>query len=319
MDLQDTRSWPALAGQRLKETPQSKGVIRIYTGITVGLSILVTVALFFLEGAISDTGGLGSFGHRSLLMTLQTLLPIGLRLAGMCLELGFLAAMLRVSRGQYLSGNTLRLGLDRFWVLLRTKLLQMLVYLGVGIPVIYLAAFAYMMTPWGDDMLQALTPMFLAGELTEELYDGMSQVMEPCVVFCGIVMLLVVLVVSYRYRMVDLLLIDKPGLGARGTLRESRGMMKGNGFRLFRLDLRLWWYYALLGLNLVAAELDLLVPLPWPEKVNYYVAWGLSLVITGLTCRFARGRAEVTYAFAYEALKPKDPQSGVVLGNIFRM
>lgn len=317
MDIKDTKTWPGLAGERLKNAPQSGKITGIYTGLTLGASLGVSLVVWALDLAVADTGGLGDFGRRSLLMTLQSILPLGLNLLLLVLDLGFTGAMLRVSRGQYASPNALRLGLDRFWVLLRATLALGLVYLGVGLPVAYLALAVYMLTPWGDGVVQAMLPMILESSLTEEGYSQIAQAMEPCVVVCGIAMALAVLAVSYRYRMVSFVLLDKPGTGALAALRESRAMMKGNCLRLFRLDLRLWWYYAGLVLSRGAEELSRF--LPWPEEVGSWVSYGLSLAILGLTYIFARSRAEVAYGFAYDSLRPKQPQSGVVLGNIFQM
>jgi hypothetical protein len=69
--------------------------------------------------AVADAGGLGNIGTRSILSSLQTMLPLVQSVVILCLDVGFMAAMLRVARGQYVSQNTLRLGFDRFWVMLR--------------------------------------------------------------------------------------------------------------------------------------------------------------------------------------------------------
>lgn len=322
--MESTKQWPALAGRRLLDAPQAAKITRIYTGITLGLSLAVMLIIWSLDGAIAQTSGLGDMGKRTFLSTLQTILPLGQSLVLLCLDLGFVAAMLRVSRGQYVSPQTLRLGFDRIWVLVRATLLQGLLYVLVGIPVAYLTLSIYMLTPFGDGMVQAILPLMTQTMLSDEGYAAVAQAMEPCLVVCGCAMALGIGVLSYRYRMVNYLLIDKPGMGAMAALRESRRMMKGNKRRLFRLDLRLWWYYAATVLTMAAGDLDeilaaLGLSLPVSPETGYYLAWALSLVLTGLTYRFLRGRAEVTWCFFYDAIRPKDnPKQGVVLGNIFQ-
>ena len=129
----------------------------------------------------------------------------------------------------------------------------------------------------------------------------------------------------YNYRMVNYVIIDKPALGAMAALRESKQMMRGNRIALFKLDLSFWWYYLAMLLATTVAYGDMIlamlgVSLPGPEMLWYfgfYVAYlGVLLAIYVLL----RSRVEVTYALAYDAVKPEEKQdNGVVLGNIFRM
>lgn len=322
--MEDTRTWPALARGRLTESPQAGAVANIYIGLTLGISLLVTLLVFALDQAIAQTSGLGDMGKRTFLSTLQTIAPMGQSLFLLCLDLGFVAAMLRVSRGQFLSPNTLRLGFARFWVLLRATALQAVMYILVGVPAAYLALSVYMLTPWGDSLVDALVPMMTQTSISAESYGDMAQAMGPCLAVCGCVMLLAMAVMSYRFRMVPYILIDKPGTGALAALRESRKWMRGNCRKLFRLDLRLWWYYAALALATLAGDLDQIlayvgVELPLSSDAAYYLAYGLSLALMCLCYRFLRPQAEVTWAFAYDALKPQEPQQGTVLGNIFQM
>lgn len=323
--MDDTKNWPSLAGERLSEAPQAKKIAGIYTGILLGLSLLVTIVSYGLDLSIAQTSGLGNLGKQTLLSTIQTLLPMGQSVLLLCLDLGFVAAMLRISRGQYASPQTLRLGFDRFWVLLRTTILKSGLYMLVCLPVAYLTLAIYMLTPLGDGMVDALVPMMTQTTLTDELYDQMLQAMAPCLVVCCCVMALAMLVLSYRYRMVNYILIDKPGTKATAALRQSRKMMKGNGWKLFRLDLRLWWYYAALAVVYAVGYLDVILPalgisLPLSSDGSYYLSYGLSLVLSGLIYLFLRSRVDVVYGFAYDAVKPQDPPTqGVVLGNIFQM
>lgn len=323
--MNDTKNWPTLAGQRLENAPHAKKIAGIYTGILLGMSLLVTAIRYGLDLSIAQTSGLGNLGKQNILSTIQTLLPLIQSAIVMCLDLGFVAAMLRISRGQYASPNSLRLGFDRFWVLLRTTILKSGLYTLVCLPVAYLTLSIYMLTPLGDGMVDALIPMMTQTSLTDALYDQMLQAMAPCLVVCCCTMAIAMLVLSYRYRMANYILIDKPGTKAMAVLRQSRKMMKGNGWKLFRLDLRLWWYYAALALTSVVGYLDVLLPalgisLPLSADGSYYLSYGLSLVVTGLTYLFLRSRAEVVYGFAYDAIKPQEPETnGVVLGNIFQM
>lgn len=327
MDIRNTRGWLTLAGERLDVAPCQKKIVGIYAGITVGLAVLMTLINYCLELSMAKATGLSGMGSRTLLSTLQTMLPMVQTVLLMCLELGYVAAMLRIARGQYVSANTLRLGFDRFWVLLRSRLLRGAVYLAVCLPVMYLAVAVFMMTPFADPLVEALLPLMTQSQLVMEdaVMEQMLSAMEPCIVFCGVFMGLAYLVVSYRFRMVDYILIDHPGIRARNALGESRRMMKGNCWRLFRLDVKLWWYHGALLLATLVSYLDVILPrlgveLPWSQEVTGWVAFGGYLAVLLSVYLLLRNRAEVVCGFAYDAIKPRQEHTeGVVLGNIFQM
>ena len=112
------------AARRVAASENAGKVVSVYIGIITLTAILVTVINFCLDLQIAKTGGLSSMGLRSVLSTIQSVLPMLQSMLSMCLQIGYIAAMMRVSRRQYTSPQTLKLGFDRFWLLLRTILLQ---------------------------------------------------------------------------------------------------------------------------------------------------------------------------------------------------
>lgn len=326
MDWNTAKTWYTQARERLDQAPAQHRVTLLYTGLTLGLSALVTLIVYLLDLSIAQASGLSGMANRALLSTLQTMLPLGLNLFLLCLDVGFLAAMLRVCRGQYLSPQTLRLGFDRFWVLLRSALLQGLLYFVVCLPSGYLAVAIYMLTPWSASLLDALIPLMsettaASQVLSDALADQLMTAMKPCLALCYVFMGIACLILSYRYRMVNFILIDKPGTGAIAAMRQSRAMMKGNCNKLFKLDLRMWWYFGVAIAAGVAGDLDQFFPSLFPsEAFGYWASYVLYLLVLAGSYLFLRGRVQVTYCFAYEAMKPKEqPKQGVVLGNIFQM
>lgn len=327
MDIRQTKLWGKEARERLQAAPQHRRIALIYAVVLLGMSAVVTIVQYLLDGQIAKTAGLSGVGTRTMLTTVQTLLPIGQTLVLMCLEVGFLAAMLRVARGQAVSHHSLRLGFDRFWLLIRVNLLQELLYVAICIPVAYLGIALYALSPLSAPLVQAVMPL-LTQETTvldEALMEQLMYSMVPCMVFCSVLMCLVLLVISYRYRMVNYLIIDQPGIGAMAALRESRKMMKGHCWQLFRLDVKLWWYYGLTLLATAVSALDILLELvnvsvPMDGVVFGYLCYGVYLVMLFGISYFLRPSVEVRYAFAYDAIRPRQQQSGgVVLGNIFQM
>ena len=330
MDICNTSEIKAAALRRLTDAGQAKRIAAIYAGVTLGLSALVTILGLVLEAMMSGTTGLGGMGRRTILSSVQSMLPWVVGLITMCVELGYQAAMLRVARGQYASPQTLRLGFDRFWVLLRCILLEGVILFAIAFGGIYIATMLFMLTPFSGRVMEVLSPVLedvtlLSPEmvLDEALYDQLMQAMIPAFVMCAIVVAAAAIPVLYRLRMARFVIIDKPGIGALAALRESRKMMKGNCLRLAKLDISLWPYY----IGCVFASLlcygDVLLPMmgvrfPWSDTVSYYLFLALYLAVQFAVYYFLKNQAEVAYSIAYDSIRPKEPKTeGVALGSIF--
>ena len=290
----------------------------------------MTILGLVLEAMMSGATGLGGMGRRTILSSVQSMLPWVVGLITMCVELGYQAAMLRVARGQYASPQTLRLGFDRFWVLLRCILLEGVILFAIAFGGIYIATMLFMLTPFSGRVMEVLSPVLenvtlLSPEmvLDEALYDQLMQAMIPAFVMCAIVVAAAAIPVLYRLRMARFVIIDKPGIGALAALRESRKMMKGNCLRLVKLDISLWPYY----IGCVFASLlcygDVLLPMmgvrfPWSDTVSYYLFFALYLAVQFAVYYFLKNQAEVAYSIAYDSIRPKEPKTeGVALGSIF--
>jgi len=329
MNIRDIRALKQTASQRLQTVPQASRIILIYGGITIALSALVTVVNYCLGLEISQTGGLSNIGIRSLLSTIQTVLPMAQSLLLMCLELGYVNAMLRISREQYATPNSLRMGIDRFWPLLRASLLQSAIYFGILFLSIYLAIQIFLITPLSNDAMALASEMMGAGDpmtmIDETMYLAFYDAMLPLFPIFGVVCLVLVVPVFYQYRLVNYILIDNPGYSTMMVLRESRKLMKRNRFHLFRLDLSMWWYFLLSALASVAGYGDMLlsmvgITLPMPETVSYFLFYGIYLVLELAIFYLFLNHVSVTYALAYQSLCPeKKEENAVVLGNIFQM
>ena len=330
MDICNTSEIKAAALRRLTDAGQAKRIAAIYAGVTLGLSALVTILGLVLEAMMSRATGLGGMGRRTILSSVQSMLPWVVGLITMCVELGYQAAMLRVARGQYASPQTLRLGFDRFWVLLRCILLEGVILFAIAFGGIYIATMLFMLTPFSGRVMEVLSPVLenvtlLSPEmvLDEALYDQLMQAMIPAFVMCAIVVAAAAIPVLYRLRMARFVIIDKPGIGALAALRESRKMMKGNCLRLVKLDISLWPYY----IGCVFASLlcygDVLLPMmgvrfPWSDTVSYYLFLALYLAVQFAVYYFLKNQAEVAYSIAYDSIRPKEPKTeGVALGSIF--
>lgn len=332
MNIPSAKYLKVKAGNRLSDGKDPQRVALVYSAIVALSALVVNVVRFFLQGQISKTGGLQNIGTRSVLSTLDNVLPLLQALVLMCLTLGYSAAMLRLARRQFASEKTLKAGFERFWVLLRTRLLEMLLYGAIAFGLSYLAMAIYMLTPLSSRLTVLLLPLVSSGNFTPEmllnnetlLSSVYQSIMPMMLIYCGL-LIPVIWLVSYRFRLVNFLLIDQPQLGAMGALCTSSRMMKGNVKSLFKVDLSYWWYYLLRALCACLVYLDLLlelvgIPLSLSTEVRYFVVIIVYLGADFAMNYFLLNRVTTTYALFYNILNPQQPpQEGAVLGNIFQM
>lgn len=332
MNIRNRKELKHFAAERLENVKDSKRIVLIYTGLIMGLSVLVMAVNYVLDLRMDQLGGLSNMSARAALSALQGVLPLVQSMVSTCLSVGFLAAMLRIARGQYVSPQTLRLGFDRFWVLLRCTVIKGLLYTSGIFVSVYAGIMVYMMTPWASEMMEFLVPYLEDVPLIDAtvvleaaVYDQFAAMLWPAYLICGILAAVLLLPMVYSYRMAEYVIIDKPAYGAMMALRESKKMMRANRVALFKLDVSLWWYYGALTLASVLGYGDVILPLmglelPVSDEVGYFLFYGLYLAVTAVAYYFLLDRVEVTYALAYDTLKPEEPKNeGVVLGNIFQM
>lgn len=194
MDIRNTRQLKDFSAGRLANAREGQKIILYFSLITIAVSAVATVVSYILSQQIAKTGGLGSMGVRSALTTAQMLLPIVQAVFLMCLELGYLSTMLRIARGQYASPNGMRLGFDRFWVLLRCTLLKGLIFGGVAMASLYVAMMIYMMTPLSNSAVDILMPLVKnAGTsgilLDDATYAQLMDATAPVMVIFGVLFL----------------------------------------------------------------------------------------------------------------------------------
>ena len=328
MSIPSAKYLKVKAANRLKDGKEPQKVVLVYAGILAASSLIVNAVRYLLNGQIAQTGGLQGIGTRSALSTASSALTIAYMLLTICLTLGYAAAMLRIARGQFASVSTLKAGLERIWLLLRTRLLQGVILVAMSFALCLLVVNVYMLTPFANQLAAAMLPLIGNGVLTPEaimsVWESAYGAMLPVTIIYLAALLVLLWYFSCTYRMVDYLLIDRPQLGAFGALRESRRMMRGNMKMMLRVDLNFWWYYllqlvvgCLVYLDLILAICGVVLPL---SPAAYFFAVVLVYLAADFTVRyFFSNRVAVTYALFYDSLCPKEKPEGAVLGNIFQM
>ena len=328
MVIPSVQAIKAETDRALRRANDPRKVILAYAGITVLLSALLTLANALLSDRIAGTGGLANFGIRSILSTAQSVLPMIQSVALLCLEFGYLHATLRISRGQYADHTDLKVGFHRFGAIIRLTMWQYFLIFSVTMMLFYLSMQIFILTPWADPLLDLLTPLVTeaganaAALMDEAMMDQALQMMVPMLVIYGIVCCVVLIPILYGFRMANYVLLDDPNGRAFAALRTSKQMMRRNKFRLFKLDLSFWWYYGLVALATAISYGDAILPmlgiqLPFNETIGFYLFYFLYLAMLFAIYYFLRNPMAVAYAKAYDSLREKPADNGVVLGNIF--
>lgn len=332
MDIRNRREINRSAGQALASARGNpKQVVLIYGGIICLLSLISTGISFYLNNEIAGTGGLSNMGLRTTLTTIAAILPYVQIVISLGLEMGYISAMLYASRGGTAEPRTLLSGFRRFLPMLTATIWQALIYCGVVFAALYLSSFIFSFFPTYSAFLEAAEPimeaMYTTGYVADvdpEILYTAAESMLPMMLIFAVLAIAAIIPVSYQYRMTSFCIVDADRPGGLAALRESRLMMRRNRFNLFRLDLSFWWYYLLQALISLVASGDVLLPLlgislPFSATVSYFLFLILYLALQLVIYCFFMNRVMVTYATAYEALRPKPQAYGVALGNIFDM
>lgn len=327
MSIPSAKYLKVKAANRLKTGKEPQKVVLIYAAILAAAALAGNLAGYLLDGQISQAVGLQGMNTRAVLSTATVVVTIAQLLLVEGLALGYCAAMLRIARGQYASGSTLKAGLERLWLLVRTRLLEGVILTAMSFALWMVVVNIYMLTPFSNRLVLSMMPLVEAGELTTEamlsLWSTAYPVLLPVTVLYVVALIPLLWYFSAVYRLVDYLLIEKPQLGALGALQESRRRMRGSKRMLLRVDLSFWWYYLLqaatkvLYTGLILAALG--VTLSVSPTVFLVAALVIYLAADFAVRYFFSNRVAVTYALFYDSLCPKEAETGPVLGNIFQM
>lgn len=329
MFIPSVRELKSDAARAMGRAREPKKVILAYALITVAIAAVLTVLNAFLSNQIEGTGGLANFGIRSILSTAQNALPVLQSVVLMCLEFGYFHAILRLSRGQYADHTDLKVGFHRFGAILRLSFLQYSLLLVVVTMLFYLSMQIFLLTPLAAPLVELLTPIAEAGVdaatmLDEATLNVAFKEMIPLFILYGVLCCAVLIPMSYRLRMATYILLDDPQGKAMRAVRTSFRIMRRNGIRLFKLDFSFWWYHLLVLLASLVSYADMLLPmmgiqLPINETISFYLFYFIYLAMLFAIYYFLRNGVEITYAKAYDAIRDKPVDNGVVLGNIFDM
>lgn len=326
MDILNPKSLRQQADYSLRRGREPKKLIYSFAGISLAISVAIFLANLWLDSQISGTGGLSNLGTRAVFSTIQQSMPLLSSVVAMCLELGFLGGLMRISRGQYADHTDLKMGFRKLWPLVRLALLQAMVYLAVGFLAFQLGGLIFTFTPWAGPLMEVMYPLYESGVATldEAVLMELMVMMTPMLVIIGIVFLAVLIPFLFRMRMAYFCLLDDPNGRALAAVRESSRMMRGRFGQMLKLDMSLWLYYVSTTLVWVVLYADMImlllgIPFPMDAQIFSILVYAAAVLIQFAVQAWIRPAAEMAYLAAYDALREKPKDSGVVLGNIFDM
>ena len=324
MDLTNRRAIHHTAANALNQAGRDgKMLFLCYSGITTVLSLLSLAISYVLDLRIAQTGGLSNMDLRSVLSTIQSVLPIAQIIISSCLGFAYQQNVLSMARSQGADYRTLPSGFRHFFLLFRLALLQTLIYIAVALVAVQLSSIIFTFTPYAQVYFDAVEPlvnsMSVLGTVPTLDEATTTAILEACMpavwIFVG-VLLLLALPVYFRYRMSMFCLADNPRMGAFMAMHKSRIMMRRHCFNLLKLDFTMWWFYLLQVLITLILYSDLLLPilgsqLPWSQNASAYLFNGFAVLIQFAVYYFTLNRVNVTYAVAYDILQlscqPKQP------------
>lgn len=331
MDIRNRRALKQEAAAALDAAPNQKKIIALYAGASLLVSLVVTLLDLLLSSMVEKTSGLSSIGTRTILQTVQNVLPIAQFAFLLIWEYGYMGTVLGMRRHRMADHRELLGGLRFAGPIARLTLLEYGIAFVLSFASMYLSIMIFLCTPFARPIMEAAMAIVQDNSLTPAdmmadpgLTAAVNGTMLPLMGIFLVIYCLLVLPITYLFRMSAYCLLDNPQAGALAALRESRRMMRRNRLKLLMLDLSFWWYHLLALVLTVICYGDILLPLvgvtlPFGETGNSMLFYGLYLVAQFAFSYFFQNYIEVTYAGAYEALKPKPQEGGIVLGNIFQM
>ncbi len=312
----DGRQMKAEAAAALKNAAYSpKKLVLIHSGVTLAVTLALVTLSYLLGLVVGGTGGLGGLGTRSILETVQMLLQFGNMLLQPFWSIGFVMVVLSIARSQRADAGTLLTGFHRFGPVLRLNLLRGMLYFALLMVAAQVGQILFMMTPAAKSIYGQLEQMLQQGTsnpaevLDQEL---LMQLVLKSLPFMGVITAVLLIPVSYRLRMAEFILMDHPEMGALFALGASNRLMKKNCFRMFKLDLQFWYYYALeLAATLVFYG-DYILKLMGVEIGMSPDAAMFVFAVAGMVCQLAvyvwkKDLVYTTYARVYDSLLTPPP------------
>ena len=308
------------AASRLSEARYDpRKLFLIHCSVSLGATLLVTLANFGFNRMIANTGGLSGITLRSVLSTAQTALQLIVSLLLPFWEIGIVYTSVRLAREQTAIPSQLTQGFSRFGPVLLLNLMRGLLMGLLIIPCTQVSATVLSVTPVYDSMLEVMLPLMQQMETTGQIPvvdDATMAViidaMAPALILSAVLYLGLLIPVTYRLKFADYLVLEDPAIGPFRALITSFRMTRHQLWGMIRLDLSFWWFYLLQLLLTALVYADLALPafgitLPLAADVTALLLYGVYFVGTLLLTWSYAPYVKTTYAVLYDQLKAELP------------
>lgn len=293
-----------------KQGSDARKIVMLHSGVVIGVGLLLSILSYLLDMGIAETGGLSGMGARAMLETVQTVLETFNMMLIPFWTMGYTFTILSIARGEYADNRSLLWGFRHWGVVLRSLLLQGMIYFALAMVGAQMAGLLFMLTP-GAQSLFALAEEMVATGMTDPyaMMDSPAyqQVVGQMLPYVLVGMLIFVVPLYYRLRFADFVLAEDPQVGALRAILTSFRMTRRKSLAIFKLDLHFWWFYLVQLLIVAIGYGDLLLALVNVELGISADAAMFVFYIAGLLCEFGlyawmKNQVSGTYALAYDQL-----------------
>ena len=240
----------------------------INSGVFLGLSLVISLITLALNRGIAGTGGLSGIQTRNILQTIQSVLNLVYTVTQPFWLIGLGYVYMQTVRKQTPQTQSLLRGFHRFGPVLRLLILEAVIYFAAVLVAAQVGSFVYMLSPASQPLVELTEQMMEAGsdaamlEMLEALdNDAMMSILLGMLPYILIPALVIMIPLSYRLRLAQYVVMDEQRVGAFYALSQSLRLTRRRCLQLLRLDLRLWWYYALQVVVLAVCYGDMWLPL----------------------------------------------------------
>ena len=297
----------------VERSSNARRLILLHAGIPAAVSLVLTVLSYLLSKQVEGTGGLGGLGLRSILESAQSMLQLLNMLFSLFWTYGLYRIVLNWSQGQRAWDSDLLAGFRHFGPILRTALLQILLYSGVVLLALQLASILFSLTPLAADVTALAQQLLEDPDFvpTEEQILEATRVFMP---FLVLVLLMLFLPLFYRLRMAQFIVMDAPEKGAVYALRFSAKLMRGNCWKLLKFDLGFWWFYVLELLVGCLFYGDYIlqwlgIDLGLSADILFFIACIVGLVAQTALYVWRKNQIMTAYALVYRELLPRPEET----------
>lgn len=307
MERLDRKIILARAQEHLENSrPDFRKVAMAFVAVLAGISLLQQVLNLLLPLLFPVKEGLAGLGAQSIMQTVTTVIGLVCTILTVLWQPGIIYSSIRAVRGQSVEKEDLTQGFYRIGPVIRLLLLRVVIMMLVIMACSYAVSFVMtLFIPITESTMEAMLTIMEGGTVTPSMVQSLLTMLLPTFIVMFIAILVLTVHMNYRFILADYFIIDDPKRGAMQALVLSNSLTKGEKKELFKLDLSMWRYYALMIICSLVAELPFLlelcgVVLPFSEGLAYLISYVLYGLCTVGAAYLLGAKYYLAYASCYE-------------------